>query len=878
VLQQTTNPKGLGAADATQRPPTNHGLNDNLKRTYSKVSASISTVEQALSFIPADDRDTWIKCGMAIKAEFGDSGFDLWDTWSGTAENYRARDAAASWRSFNSSGGVGIGTLFHIAKQYGYQCDSNNKPRPPTPEQVAKREAKLKAEADLLVSRREAAASKAVSIWNAPENVLEEMQPTIADHPYLKRKGIQAYGAKIYHGNLSIGGMSCNNALMIPMRLNGETSSLQFIAADGSKRFLPSGEKGGYLIGKITSGVPICIAEGFATGASIHEATGYAVIVAFDAGNLHKLAEALRARNPDARIVLCADDDETGTGQRKATEAAQAVGGLLAMPVFGEQRLGGVKDFNDMAKLKGLDAVKLVIDAAKPVEQKIGTVGLRVVDLNRGGNTNTQSAPPEPLPTLPDVLPFNYACLPDVLRGYVKDISERMQCPPDFAAVGALVMMAAIIGRKVGIRPKRKDDWIVIPNLWGAVVGNSGIKKTPALNQSLTPINKLQMAAFELCEKEKYEYDAEAEIAKMQQSVKKMKARASLKKDQSADVKELLQSSKADGAPICKRYITNNATYEKLGEILTENPNGVMVEYDEIIGLLKQLDATGQEVARSFYLSGANGDTPCTFDRIMRGTLHIPAVCLSIIGGIQPGVLAEYVRHATNGGAGADGLLQRFGLMVYPDISPECHYVDRYPDSTAREAVNMLTERLDSLNPADIGAEVDRYGSVPFLSFDDVAQELYSRWTVELDKRLRSGEEHPAIVSHLSKYQKLVPSLALIFHLCDTPKGAVSETALLRAIAFSEYLESHAQRIYSYATRPDVDAAKTLLKRLASGKLSNQFKARDIYQKGWAGLETANKAQAAIDLLLEYHHLSEEEITTGGRPTTHYHWIKAEAL
>jgi len=102
----------------------------------------------------------------------------------------------------------------------------------------------------------------------------------------------------------------------------------------------------------------------------------------------------------------------------------------------------------------------------------------------------------------------------------------------------------------------------------------------------------------------------------------------------------------------------------------------------------------------------------------------------------------------------------------------------------------------------------------------------------------------------------------------------VSESALLRAIAFSEYLESHAQRIYSYATRPDIDAAKTILKRLASGKLSNPFKARELSQKGWAGLETTNKAQAAIELLMEYHHLSVEEINTGGRPTAHYHWIK----
>lgn len=340
----------------------------------------------------------------------------------------------------------------------------------------------------------------------------------------------------------------------------------------------------------------------------------------------------------------------------------------------------------------------------------------------------------------------------------------------------------------------------------------------------------------------------------------------------------MLQSSGTDDAPILKRYKTNNASYEALGELLMENPNGLLVEADEIIGLLKQLDASGQEVARSFYLTGADGDKHYTFDRIMRGKgLHIEALCLSIIGGIQPGVLAEYVRQATGGGAGADGLLQRFGLMVYPDVSPNWKEVDRYPDSTVREAVNLLAERLDKLNHADIGAEVDLYGGVPFLRFDDAAQVLFSEWRATLETRLRSGEEHPAIVSHLSKYRKLIPSLALINHLCDSRHGAVSEAALLRAIAFSEYLESHAQRIYSYATRPDIDAAKTLLKRLASGKLSSPFTGRDIYRAGWAGLENPSKAQSAINLLMDYHHLSEEEITTGGRPATHYHWVKAVA-
>jgi putative DNA primase/helicase len=838
----------------------------------------VSNIRQALAFIPADNRDTWIMCGMALKAELSESGFELWDMWSATSDKYRARDAAAVWRSFTQSGGVEIGTLFYIAQKYGYRCDSNYKPLSPTPAELARRETKRKTDAELLDSQQAAAAKKAESIWNKRQSLTDISEPTIA-HRYLKIKGITAHGAGIYQGNMTIGGMDCHNALMIPMRLNGRITSLQFINGEGEKRFLPYGEKGGYLVGKIERGKPICVCEGFATGASIHEATSYPVVVAFDAGNLKKVAKALRAKYPDSDIVVCGDDDSTGAGQRKATEAAQAIGGRLALPEFTEPRGGGCKDFNDMFILLGdednaaADSVKAVIDCARPITANVNTMHLRIVGSSTESATPTLMEKPEPLPELPEVLPFKYAHLPTPLADIVQDISERMQCPPDFAAVGALVMMGSVIGRQVGIRPKREDDWTVIPNLWGVVIGHSGVMKSPTLAAVLSPIKKLQAAAYEDYEQAVAAYEEQAEHSKLKRSVKKTQARKALKNNEAADVSNLLKST-ADNMPIQKRYVTNNASYEALGELLMENPNGLLVESDEIIGLIKQLDASGQEVARSFYLTAADGDKPYTFDRITRGKgLHIEALCLSIIGGVQPGVLAEYVRQATNGGPGADGLLQRFGLMVYPDISPKWTGVDREPDGAARKAINELVQELDNLGVSEIEAEADELGGVPFLHFDDDAQRAFSEWQSKLEHRLRSGEDHPAIVSHLSKYRKLIPSLALINHLCNGGKGPVSELALQRAIEFSEYLEAHMQRVYSYATRPDIDAAKTLLKRLATGKLQTPFKARDLYQKGWTGLETLSKAQAAINLLLEYRHLHEEEIATGGRPTTRYYWI-----
>ncbi len=320
----------------TQRKTALSGAAGTTRSDYTKTIASVEDVERALSFIPADDRDTWIKCGMAIKAEIGDAGFDAWDRWSATTDNYCARDAVASWKSFKSGGGITIATLFKLAIDNGYRHTTTDKPTPPTPEDIAQRDAQIKADAEALAKRRAAAATKAQAIWNEPLSALEATQPSVSEHPYIKRKGIMPHGVKVFRGSLTIRDMDCNGALMLPTKLSGKITSLQFINRDGEKRFLSGGEKGGYPIGKIEAGKPVCVCEGFATGASIHEATGHAVVVAFDAGNLRKMAEALRAKKPDAVIVLCADDDETGTGKRKAIEAAQAVGGLLAMPVFSE--------------------------------------------------------------------------------------------------------------------------------------------------------------------------------------------------------------------------------------------------------------------------------------------------------------------------------------------------------------------------------------------------------------------------------------------------------------------------------------------------------------------------------------------------------------
>lgn len=319
------------------------------------TSNPLAAIQAALTYIPAHDRETWLRVGMALKSELGEAGFPVWNDWSATADSYKPGDAKDVWRSVNGSGGVNIATLFHLAKENGYRADL---PRPePRVRAVASHTTGSEDKAD----RQAKAAAKALTLW--------ESAPPCAEHPYLTGKGVLAHGVRVFQGELTIGGQNCRGNLLIPLRDSvGTVRSLQFLTDDGQKRFLPGGAKQGHFFlipGEACGPSRWLVCEGYATGASLHEATGLPVAVAFDAGNLLAVAKSLREQYPEAALVICADNDTATTGNpglRKAADAARAVGGLLAAPVFADPHTG--TDFNDLHRAAGLEAVKAAVEQA----------------------------------------------------------------------------------------------------------------------------------------------------------------------------------------------------------------------------------------------------------------------------------------------------------------------------------------------------------------------------------------------------------------------------------------------------------------------------------------------------------------------------------
>ena len=324
---------------------------------------TLETIRAALHCIPADmPRDEWARIAMALKSELGDAGFDLFDTWSQDGATYNAKATRETWRSVKAGGRVRIGTLLHTAKAHGFRLDKPDAKTEPTPEERkahararAEREKTEQAERD---NAHRAAAAEAVRLWGEAAEA--------GQCSYLARKGVQGHGVRVAAGGW----------LLVPMRdAAGELWNVQRIAPAKSsegpdKLFLKGGRKSGlwHWCGDPSGAQVLLIAEGYATAASIHEATGRPVAVGFDAGNLAHVAQALRKAFPAALLGVCADDDsgtERSTGRNPGREhartAADAVRGFVVAP---EGLPESGSDFNDMAAHAGVDAVRAHIEVA----------------------------------------------------------------------------------------------------------------------------------------------------------------------------------------------------------------------------------------------------------------------------------------------------------------------------------------------------------------------------------------------------------------------------------------------------------------------------------------------------------------------------------
>ena len=234
------------------------------------------------------------------------------------------------------------------------------------------------------------------------------------------------------------------------------------------------------------------------------------------------------------------------------------------------------------------------------------------------------------------------------------------------------------------------------------------------------------------------------------------------------------------------------------------------------------------------------------------------------------------MRRANADGGGGDGLLQRFGLMVWPDSPSGWDNVDEYPNREAREVAREIFMDASKLTEAEAlqrGALKGTTTNFPAFGLATGRGRSSLTGALTLRERCGAGNCRQHFEGHLAKYRKLVPALALINHIADAGRGDVTEISLLKALAFSKYLESHARRVYGASNTIELNAAQAILTRISKRDLCDGFTARDVHQRDWSGLTDRDHVHAGLNLLADLDYIAGSTTTAGphgGRPKTTY--------
>ncbi len=568
-----------------------------------------------------------------------------------------------------------------------------------------------------------------------------------------------------------------------------------------------------------------------------------------------------------AHAVILSDNDQAGIDHARAVALSlEGKGASLRIVMLpGLKPKGDVTDW--VASGKTADDLNASVNNAEQWTANSGNDFVNFVKRILGESSEKNNSAEEdetrwgPMlelpPTAPEVPTLPVSLIPEPFRAWIDDAAERANVHREFIAIPAIVSAGSLIGRTVGIYPKRYDDWLEVANLWGAIVGPPSVMKSMALEEGTLHLRRLSVRERQAFEASEADREADTEILKLRIATLKKSATgkrgdpASIRLELTQLMRELKDSEEGETE---KRYLTNDATIEKLGELLKENPRGLLMMRDELTGWLKTLDKPGRENERPFYLEAWNGKGSHSIDRIGRGSLFVPALTLGVLGGIQPAKLMSYIYGALDGEDGADGLLQRFQMLVWPDRPPKWVNVDRYPNTQAKNRAFEIYDALDRLDVLTLGLDAQE-GAIPGVHFDEDAQELADSWRDELMHRIRAPEidRTPAFQAHLAKYPSLLASLALIFHLIDVvdgkATGRVSFAAAELAVQWCAYLEEHAKKIYAPELNTAALAAHALAEKIKEGEVEDLTPLREIYRRQWPGLKTAEQVGDAIAAL-----------------------------
>lgn len=375
-------------------------------------------------------------------------------------------------------------------------------------------------------------------------------------------------------------------------------------------------------------------------------------------------------------VVLLPDDDDAG--ERYANDVADLLATLSPRPKVKVIRLpdlpgGEGGDMADFVIARGgnAEAIKAEVEALADNTEPI--------QLNGKIATCQPRQPIEPSP------PFPAKVLPEPVASFVVNSARALGCDSSFVGLPLLVGLASAIGNSREIQLKR--GWREPAILWGAIIGESGSTKSPALELALRAISRRQDRQMLEHREALAKWEGENQVFEAK--------RANWNKKATANPESAESPPEGPQAPVCQRCSIKDTTIEAMVKLLQDNPRGLLMIRDELAGWLHfdRYSSSGRGAEASQWLE-TFGARSLVVDRKTSGTLHVPRAAVSIIGGIQLGIMAKYVgqEHREN------GLLARLLLAMPPRRAKQWNDAD--VDSKSEAVIENIFEKLYSLKPA----------------------------------------------------------------------------------------------------------------------------------------------------------------------------------
>lgn len=480
--------------------------------------------------------------------------------------------------------------------------------------------------------------------------------------------------------------------------------------------------------------------------------------------------------------------------------------------------------------------------------------------------------------------------LPPVLVPWIEENTRLHQCDRNFLVAFLIVALGTALQNKVCMFSSYPNyKYVEGLIFWALAVGPSGSNKTAPFNAIVDILNRLEnsLKARFAQDMEAYERrhgELKREVNGLSRKIGMLERKgadaSSEGKARLRDLETALAEKEEQLAnlvkPVETRFTTNDATPEKLIDILNRNSRpSLCLARDEFSSVFRRFEQPTFQELRKLLLEAYSGYGNFKQDRIGRGTLSVDRPAVSIMGGIQTSVLRTFIEAVQSGKVENDGFLQRFHFLAYSPSVKEAGLDRSVPDEEKDRELFKLFQWLVSLQPEKLPGIKLPPGYPPGLAFTKKAAREFD----ECLKSLRPGQyDNPAMQSHVAKAGGFLARLACLFQLVDwfgtgkdlaDLKPGVSSVNLRRAIAVYEVFKGHAQAMYDTRSNPNFDAANSLLSKVMEGKVKNGSSVRDILRHNWTHLNEYHTLLNAIGFLRDRKILvlhEKQSTAKGGRP------------